>query len=258
MMRSGARLVGTPQRAGTVRPFTSCAPRCIRQPRGVARPRASERGAPTQLDAQLAGLAGLLTPLLVDVDGAAAGNPLLTGKTVSLVHPAIMIFLFFATGYTGWLGLQWRRAREIPAEVKALKAQLPKPVEGQEVSSPLTGQISALEQERKDLLKANPREKHNNWGSLLLGLGVAIAVEGPVNTYLRTGKLFPGPHLYAGAAIVVLWALAASLVPYMQKGNDTARSIHIAANTVNLGLFAWQLPTGFEIVQKVWDGVPWP
>lgn len=42
-------------------------------------------------------------------------------------------------------------------------------------------------QERKDLLKDNPREKHNNWGSLLLGLGVAIAVEGPVNTYLRTG-----------------------------------------------------------------------
>jgi len=54
------------------------------------------------------------------------------------------------------------------------------------------------------------------------------------------GKLFPGPHLYAGAAIVVLWALAASLVPYMQKGNDTARSVHIAANTINLGLFAWQ------------------
>ena len=36
-------------------------------------------------------------------------------------------------------------------------------------------------------MKDNPREKHNNWGSLLLALGVAIAVEGPVNTYLRTG-----------------------------------------------------------------------
>lgn len=57
---------------------------------------------------------------------------------------------------------------------------------------------------------------------------------------ISAGKLFPGPHLYAGAAIVVLWALAASLVPYMQKGNDTARSVHIAANTINLGLFAWQ------------------
>jgi len=41
-----------------------------------------------------------------------------------------------------------RRAREIPAEVKTLKAQLPKPVEGQEMTSPLTGQIAALEQAR--------------------------------------------------------------------------------------------------------------
>lgn len=42
-----------------------------------------------------------------------------------------------------------RRAREIPAEVKTLKAQLPKPVEGQDSpSSPLTGQIAALEQAR--------------------------------------------------------------------------------------------------------------
>ena len=43
---------------------------------------------------------------------------------------------------------------------------------------------------------------------------------------------------------MVLWALAASLVPYMQKGNDTARSVHIAANTINLGLFAWQARAG--------------
>lgn len=55
------------------------------------------------------------------------------------------------------------------------------------------------------------------------------------------GKLFPGPHLYAGAAIVVLWATAASLVPSMQKGNDTARNAHIALNTLNLALFAWQV-----------------
>jgi hypothetical protein len=78
-------------------------------------------------------------------------------------------------------------------------------------------------------------------GSLLLGLGVLIGVAGPVNTFLRTGKLFPGPHLYAGAAIVVLWALAAALVPSMQKGNENARSLHIAFNTLNILLFAWQV-----------------
>ena len=95
--------------------------------------------------------------------------------------------------------------------------------------------------------------------------------------YSAAGKLFPGPHLYAGAGIVALWAVAASLVPAMQKGNDTARTVHITLNCVNIALFAWQVaneiasclqhcccvcsnvtqlacmqvPTGLEIVGKV-------
>jgi hypothetical protein len=119
-------------------------------------------------------------------------------------------------------------------------------------------QIDALTEERKALMAEQPREKHFNWGSLLLALGVAIGVEGPVNTYLRTGKLFPGPHLYAGAGIVVLWAVAAACVPQMQKGNDTARSVHIGLNAINMALFAWQVPTGLEIVGKVFQFTQWP
>ena len=42
-------------------------------------------------------------------------------------------------------------------------------------------------QERKSLLKQDPKSVHHNWGSLLLGLGVVIAIAGPVNTYLRLG-----------------------------------------------------------------------
>ncbi len=57
----------------------------------------------------------------------------------------------------------------------------------------------------------------------------------------RAGKLFPGPHLYAGAMITVLWGLSAALVPAMQKGNDSARTAHIALNCVNLLLFASQV-----------------
>jgi hypothetical protein len=125
-------------------------------------------------------------------------------------------------------------------------------------------------------------------------------------TAIHAGKLFPGPHLFAGAGIVVLWALAAALVPYMQKGNESARNVHIALNVANLALFAWQVcvcvcvwhvwvgcrgvvwcapadprgrscctaalthrpcrasvfclqvPTGLEIVGKVFEFVPWP
>ncbi len=78
----------------------------------------------------------------------------------------------------------------------------------------------------------------------MLGGGVTVGVAGCFNTYMRTGKLFPGPHLYAGAGIVVLWALAASLVPAMQKGDNNARNAHIALNALNVALFAWQIPTG--------------
>ena len=59
--------------------------------------------------------------------------------------------------------------------------------------------------------------------------------------FVVAGKLFPGPHLYAGAAIVVLWATAASLVPAMGRGNDTARTAHITLNSLNILLFAWQV-----------------
>ena len=65
------------------------------------------------------------------------------------------------------------------------------------------------------------------------GLTIVITV--------TAGKLFPGPHLYAGAMITVLWGLSAALVPAMQKGNDNARTAHIALNTVNLLLFASQV-----------------
>jgi hypothetical protein len=119
--------------------------------------------------------------------------------------------------------------------------------------SALDAEIRELEAKRKGILAAKPAEQHSNWGHLLLGLGVLFAVAGPVNTFLRTGKLFPGPHLWAGAAIVVLWAGATALVPAMQKGNETARSAHIAMNAVNVALFAWQIPTGLEIVAKVFE-----
>ncbi len=72
------------------------------------------------------------------------------------------------------------------------------------------------------------------------------------------GKLFPGPHLYAGAAITVTWGLAAALVPAMTRGNDAARTAHITLNVVNIGLFAWQIPTGFTILQKVFQFTTWP
>jgi len=60
-------------------------------------------------------------------------------------------------------------------------------------------------QERKELLKGNYRDRHFNAGSVLLGFGVFESIGGGFNTWFRTGKLFPGPHLFAGAGEFKLW-----------------------------------------------------
>ena len=52
--------------------------------------------------------------------------------------------------------------------------------------------------------------------------------------------------------------MAAALVPAMQKGNEVARVSHIALNVVNIALFAWQIPTGIEILFKVLEKTSWP
>ncbi len=111
---------------------------------------------------------------------------------------------------------------------------------------------------RQELVAGDLKNEAINMGRLVLAFGETRSVEGGMNTYMRVGKLFPGPHLYAGMGIVCLWAMAAGLVPEMQKGNDKARSAHIALNCVNLGLFTWQIPTGLEIVGKVFQFTSWP
>jgi len=94
--------------------------------------------------------------------------------------------------------------------------------------------------------------------SSLTRLTIRIINQGPLNTYARAGKLFPGPHLYAGAGLVVLWALAAAMVPSMQKGNDAARTVHIGANLAGIGLFVWQITSGIPILLKVVELTKWP
>jgi len=123
---------------------------------------------------------------------------------------------------------------------------------------PIQKEIDALAAERKELSSKGLRDQHFSQGALLAFIGTAFAIEGPLNTYARAGKLFPGPHLYAGAGLVVLWALAASCVPAMQKGSDTARTVHIGANVAGMGLFAWQIVSGLPIMFKVIELTKFP
>ena len=146
--------------------------------------------------------------------------------------------------------------------VHYLRKQLPKDEDPEAEPSAavksLKAQIAELTANRSELIKGEYKDKHFATSSILLGGGIFFTIYGVFNTWFRTEKLFPGPHLFAGAAIVVLWALAAACTPAMQKGDDNARNAHIALNVLNVGLFCWQLPTGFEIFLKVWGNANLP
>ena len=44
----------------------------------------------------------------------------------------------------------------------------------------------------------------------------------------------------------------------MQKGSKLARDAHITVNGITFLLFLWQVPTGLEIVGKVFQFTKWP
>mmetsp|Transcript_19315 Transcript_19315/g.38598 ORF Transcript_19315/g.38598 Transcript_19315/m.38598 type:complete len:281 (+) Transcript_19315:36-878(+) len=217
---------------------------------------------PPSPPATLVTLAIALSP----TEAIAAGPDwgLFEGKTGSLLHPFSMACLFGFSVYTGLLGFKWRRQREIGPELKDLESALKSlgPVDPESGPTPsqasAASAVAALKSERSVLSSEKNNQRHFSSGSLLAFLGTFFAIEGPLNTYARAGKLFPGPHLYAGAALVVLWAGAAACVPGMQKGNDTARSLHIGLNGVATGLFGWQVVTGWPILLKVWEKTQWP
>ena len=211
----------------------------------------------------------LLVPL-EDASAAGGAYGVFEGKLASMAHPVTMLALFGTSVYSAYLGLQWRRLRGIGEELKELTKSLPKLSSGQAKSpmsefmasatseittltaaegdntarlSALRGDISLMQgameidtkiielsATRKSLIGMNLRDKHYTTGSTLLGVGVGVAILGAFNTYMRVGKLFPGPHLYAGMAVTGLWAASAALVPEMQKGNNYARTGTIRSN----------------------------
>lgn len=225
-----------------------------------------------------AGLA-LVALAALPSDAVAKGGEfgIFEGRISSLAHPTVMGVCFLVSLGAAYTGFQWRRIRDLQTEISELKTAMKAPeaalasVEAMEEpdaakAGALKAEIAELQSEvdakaatRKDLVALDFRDRHWALGSVLLGLGVSFAIEGPVNTYMRAGKLFPGPHLYAGAACTVLWALAAALVPQMQKGKDWARSGHIGLNVLSTGLFAYyQIPTGLEIAAKVIEKTKFP
>jgi hypothetical protein len=204
--------------------------------------------------------------------------------------------LIIFKSFSGYLGLQWRNLREIGIKLGDINRSLPSLSNGEKVTFPLENltlkvsqtlqslsvdnpllrdqllhdlkilsSYAELEKEytdllnkRKELQSQSLRDKHFGSGSILLGVGVVNAIYGALNSYWGSGELYPDSHLFAGATISSLWAMSASLVPLMQKGNEAARIGHIALNSVNVILFTWQVVTGLDILGQVWEVTKWP
>jgi hypothetical protein len=140
---------------------------------------------------------------------------------LNFVHPVLMWVLLAATLYAMYLGIQARRTRLADAET------------------------------RKELIKGKFALKHHKVGSVLMAFMVLGTIGGMGATYLESGKLFVGPHLLVGLGMAGLITTSAALVPFMQKGSETARLTHISLNVVLVGLFGWQALTGVQIVQRL-------
>ncbi|QQE66922.1 hypothetical protein GFS31_36270 [Leptolyngbya sp. BL0902] len=140
---------------------------------------------------------------------------------LNFVHPVLMWVLLAATLYAMYLGIQARRTRLADAET------------------------------RKELIKGKFALKHHKVGSVLMAFMVLGTIGGMGATYLESGKLFVGPHLLVGLGMAGLITTSAALVPFMQKGSETARLSHISLNVILVGLFGWQALTGVQIVQRL-------
>lgn len=136
-------------------------------------------------------------------------------------HPILMWILFAMAIYALYLGVMAKKTRLADKEA------------------------------RKELIKGNYATRHHQIGAIFMALVVLGTVGGMAVTYINNGKLFVGPHLIAGLTMMSMVAISASLVPFMQKGNEIARATHVGLNMTILLIFGWQAVTGMQILNRI-------
>jgi uncharacterized membrane protein len=141
---------------------------------------------------------------------------------LNFVHPLLMWSLLAGSAYALYLGIKAKKTR------------------------------TGTPEQRKELIKGKFAERHYVIGSLVLAVMVLGSLGGMTVTYLNNDKLFVGPHLLAGLSMTALIAMAASLAPFMKRGNLIARKAHVGMNMLVMTLFLWQAVSGVEIVNKIW------
>lgn len=151
----------------------------------------------------------------------AASLPEMTKYWLYVIHPAWMWVVLVLTIYALHLGLQSRCTRKATGETK------------------------------KTLVKQRFSQRHYRIGALLLALMTTGSISVLGIEYLNSGKLYVVPHTIVGLVMAVLMANAAALAPSMQRGKEWARQIHMVFAFSIVGLFGWQLITGFEVILEI-------
>jgi len=129
------------------------------------------------------------------------------GKTLSLLHPAMMAGMLGLSVSTALLGFDWRRQRTIGGEITDLKKTLPSLggasslaeaisvavaaddmvlVTKLRAAMPIEAQIKELQDTRKELASKDAKDRHFKQGSLLAFLGTVFAIEVREGTVMMT------------------------------------------------------------------------
>ena len=151
--------------------------------------------------------------------------PLVIKSLVAVLHPVMMILVIIGTLYAAYFGIQVRRTRNADGE------------------------------KRKDMVKAKYNQKHFQIASTLLFGWIIGSILGMAVTYYLYNKLFISPHLIGGLGTVAIAAVAASLVPWLQRAKKWARMIHIVLAFLLVGFSISQVVTGFDIVLIMLDEI---
>lgn len=149
---------------------------------------------------------------------------LYTTRAASLLHPLFMSFAILLFLYTAFLGIRVRYKRVYPRPSS------------------------------RGLLSGRPMDRrHHKLSAGLVCLTTAACFFGMGNTYARSGRLFPGPHLWGGLAVLLALSVNVMLVPWMAA--VPVRGAHAAVGAVILALLANQLISGIPILLSVWRTV---
>lgn len=144
-----------------------------------------------------------------------------TSLAGSLIHPIMMTGICVAWIWTASLGLRAGYYRYV-AEKDAAGTTL--------LDAPILAPTGKL---------------HHKVAAGLLFATVFFMSSGMLNTFLRAGRLFPGPHLYGGFFMIITASLQAALVPWLRTVKITRR-LHLVFGV---------LCTIF-VLNQVWSGIP--